>query len=142
MKYIILFIVTVIGTQWYNSIKYEVPNTYLEGYIGVYTPYDIIWIDPYGLSITTENDTVNFYFEDINSLSDWVEEITATHLMIAEQLPKDFYVDWVYSEDNIPYTMNVRWYDSLGASCIRYVLIPDSTKYPNYRVVDLIYYND
>lgn len=112
-------------------------NPYLEGYIGVYTPFDILWIDPYSLSVTTENDTMKMVFEDIAQLSDWVEHVTANQVMISDELPTETYVRWVYNETNTPAFMKAYWYDATGTRWERFHLSPDPTNYPSYRIAEL-----
>lgn len=64
--------------------------------IGVYTPYDILWITPEKLTVQTESG-FEIKFSSQETLSNWTEYQSANQIMAYDYINNpDIYVDWNY----------------------------------------------
>lgn len=64
-----------------------------ENYIGIYTPYDILWLNPENNSVTSENGALDSTFTSRIELDQWMQEETNLHIRIKEEIPAD---SWIY----------------------------------------------
>lgn len=74
-----------------------------ENYIGIYTPYDVLWLNPENNSVTSENGGLDTIFSSRTELDQWMQEETNLHIRISQEIPADswIYVNYYNSESPI-----------------------------------------